>query len=111
MNKPLSFSEVNELIDTLSVEEAMNDPRITEFVGTIESCGKELLLNKIGEEDLGNYLLDVSSLLTAAVAAEFLKDIDFKNTLKVMGDLDFIKKVVVIAFIYSIGLGIAEELH
>jgi len=107
MNKPMTLREISKLIDGLSVEDAMTDKRVFDFLGAVQESGKELLKERGG----ASYVKDAADLLCASVVAEMIEQGDFVEALELLSNPLTLKKIMGIAFIYSVGIGIVEELH
>jgi hypothetical protein len=58
----------------------------------------------------GKYVHDAVDFLSAACVAEMISEGGLMKAIEFLSDREM-KKVVAIIFIYSVGLGIVEELH
>lgn len=105
--KPLTLLEAAELMKTLPVEEAIQREDLNLFVERVETAGKNILQHKGGE-----YIEEVSILLLSSVMAELLQD---KSNMQIFMLLqsrpDIFQLILGYAFIYSVGLGVVEELY
>jgi hypothetical protein len=105
--KPLTLTEVSKLVEELSIEGAMTDERIMQFIESVEHSGKDLLSERGGTE----YVKDAADLVFSSVIVEFMNANDYEFAVNMMMNAQTFKRLCAIAFIYSVGISVVEELH
>jgi hypothetical protein len=109
MNSPLGLKEVLALIDD---PRNLNDPRLAEFIDSVDSMAVEILKDKDN-----NYLTGVIGFLSACVMADSCIDehgeLDILNLLEMV---EWVKdsnntRMIALIFKMTVGLAALEELH
>jgi malate/lactate dehydrogenase len=107
--KPLTLIGAVELLKTLPTEEAIEREDLQLFVERIEKAGKSIIQARGAE-----YLEEVSVLLLSSVLAELLNNPDSTNLqlfMMLQSRPDIFQLVLGYAFVYSLGIGVVEELY
>lgn len=107
--KPLTLLDAVELLKTLPTEEAIEREDLQLFVERIEQAGKNIMQAKGAD-----YLEEVSVLLLSSVLAELVSRPDATNVqlfMMLQSRPDVFQLILGYAFVYSLGIGIVEELY
>jgi hypothetical protein len=107
--KPLTLMDAAALLRDLPTEEVIQRDDLQLFIDRVETAGKTILEQR-GEE----YVEEASVLLLSAVMAELIST-PTPEKIQILAAIQkypsTFELIVAYAFIYSVGLGVVEELY
>lgn len=109
-NPPISFQEALDLMDSLPMEEAVNDERIANFIASVDCAGADILRD-VDEEKLLGAIAFIQSAATGIMVQESLRKGDIVEVMEIMNmaNSTTFSKLITVAFKISVGLSALEE--
>jgi hypothetical protein len=104
----LGLTEVAELLKN---EDALDDPRIIEFVQNIQQAGRSILESKTDEYILCAVALNQSIILSSLIAGLIKCDPQLLHGLLNIVCTDEFAQIMALSLKMTIGLGVLEEWH